>query len=85
MHIKKERRCVACRENKQQADMLRITHINNEFVIDETQKLGGRGAYVCKDVNCINLTIKKKLLNRAYKQNLDNEIYIKLGEYEQNN
>lgn len=85
MHVKKERRCVACRENKQQADMLRITRINNEFIIDEKQKLGGRGAYVCKNANCINLTIKKRLLNRAYKQNIENELYNKLGEYEQNN
>lgn len=85
MHVKQERRCVACRENKHQSEMLRITKINNEFLIDANQKLGGRGAYICKNANCINLTIKKKLLNRSYKQNLDNEIYIKLGEYEQNN
>ena len=85
MHIKQERRCVACRENKQQTEMLRITRLNNMFLIDEHQKLGGRGAYVCKNPNCIALTIKKKMLNRAFKQNIENDIYIKLGEYEQNN
>ena len=85
MHIKQNRKCVACRQTKQQNEMLRIARINDEFIIDENHKLGGRGAYVCKDNNCINLTIKKRLLNRSFKANLDVQIYEKLGEYEQNN
>ncbi len=85
MHIKQERKCIACRENKQQNEMIRIAKINNEMIIDIAHKLGGRGAYVCKDNECIALAIKKKLLNRAFKSNLDGAIYEKLGEYEQNN
>ena len=85
MHIKQERKCVACRQNKQQKEMLRIARINEECVIDKNQKFGGRGAYVCLDPKCIDLTIKKKLLNRAFKTNLNVQIYEKLGEYEQNN
>ena len=85
MHIKQERRCVACRECKQQNDMLRIARIQNEYLIDIYNKLGGRGAYVCKDRKCIDLAIKKKLLSKSFKTNLNNEIYLKLGEYEQNN
>ena len=85
MHIKQYRRCVACRNSKQQNEMLRIARINNEYVIDLDQKLDGRGAYVCKDNECIALTIKKRLLNKSFKTNLDVQIYDKLGEYEQNN
>ncbi len=85
MHIKQNRKCVACRESKQQNEMLRIARIDNEFLIDEKNKLGGRGAYVCRDQACINLTIKKRLLNKSFKTNLDVQIYEKLGEYEQNN
>lgn len=85
MHIKQNRRCVACRESKQQNDMLRIARINGEYVIDLNNKLDGRGAYVCKDHKCLDLTIKKKLLNKSFKTNLDVQIYEKLGEYEQNN
>lgn len=84
MHIKQERRCVACKNSKQQHDLLRIARNNQEYSIDENNKLGGRGAYVCKDKKCIDLAIKKKLLNRAFKANLDLQIYEKLGEYEQN-
>lgn len=85
MHVKQERRCVACRENKQQHEMLRIARIYQDYVFDENNKLGGRGAYVCRDKKCIDLTIKKKLLNKAFKSNVNVEIYEKLGEYEQNN
>ena len=85
MHIKCERRCVACRENKLQDTMLRVAKINNQFLLDINYKLGGRGAYICKDLKCIQLVIKKRLLNRAFKQNIDNAIYEMLGEYEQNN
>lgn len=84
MHIKTERRCVACRENKQQAEMLRIAKINNDFMLDHNHKLGGRGAYVCKCSACISLAIKKRALNRAFKMNVDEIIYQQLGEYEQN-
>lgn len=85
MHLKQSRRCVACRATKLQNEMLRIAKIGEEFIIDEKNKFGGRGAYVCKDKACIDLTIKKKLLNRAFKMNVDSDIYSKLGEYEQNN
>lgn len=65
--------------------MIRFAKINDEVVIDKNQKLQGRGAYVCKSEKCIGLTIKKRLLNRAFKMSLDNTIYVQLGEYEQNN
>ena len=85
MHTKQQRKCVACRESKQQNEMLRIAKVNDCFIIDEKQKLGGRGAYICKSNQCLNLTIKKKMLNRAFKMNVDSSIYEKIGEYEQNN
>ena len=84
MHIKKERRCVSCRESKQQTEMLRIAKVNNDFIIDHNHKLGGRGAYVCKCSECINLAIKKRAFNRAFKMNVDEKFYQQLGEYEQN-
>ncbi len=85
MHIKQERRCVACRECKHQNLMLRIARVQNDYLIDTKHKLGGRGAYICKDTKCLELTKKKKLLNKSFKTSINNEIYEKLGEYEQDN
>ena len=85
MHIKQERRCVACHKNLQQFDMLRIAKVDNNFVLDINQNMHGRGAYVCKNHDCLALAIKKRLFNRAFKINIDASLYEKLGEYEQNN
>ncbi len=85
MHIKQERRCVACRSNKPQNEMLRFAKIDGNIMIDEKNKLGGRGAYICKSHDCIQLAIKKKCLNKAFKMNVDNSVYEKIVEYEKNN
>ena len=61
--------------------MLRIARINNEYFIDKNFKLNGRGANICNKAECINLTIKKRLLNKSFKSNLGAEIYDKLSEY----
>ena len=58
MHIKSERMCVACRQKKEQHEMLRISRLGDDYVIDFNHKLGGRGAYICKEKECLNLTIK---------------------------
>ena len=84
MHVKTERRCIACRQAKLQSEMLRIAHIDGAFMLDTKHKLNGRGAYICKNKNCIELAHKKHLLNRAFKTNVGDEIYLKIGEYEQN-
>ena len=83
--MKQVRKCVACRLCKPQNELLRITRIDDQFIIDKQQRLGGRGAYVCYENKCINLTIKKRLLNKSFKTNIDVSIYDNLGEYEKNN
>ena len=77
-----QRRCVACRNVRPQSEMLRIARVNNKYYIDEKGKMGGRGAHICKNIECIKLVIKKKLLNKSFKANLNADIYIKLEEYE---
>lgn len=85
MHEKNFRRCVACRQSKHQNDMLRLSRINGEIVFDYENRLGGRGAYVCKNEDCIKLAIKKRLFNRSFKSNIPIEVYENLEEYAQNN
>lgn len=82
MHIKRERRCVACREPKTQNELLRVARIDNKYILDTMHKLDGRGAYVCKTRECIDKTIKKKMFNKSFKTNVPEDIYIELGKYE---
>lgn len=80
MHTTYQRRCVACRQPHLKQEMVRITKVNGDYVIDETYKLNGRSAYICKNKECITKVIDKKLLNRSFKTNL-NEIYSNLRGY----
>lgn len=60
------RTCVACRSSDEKRGLLRIVRsATGEVSIDPTGKRPGRGAYVCRKLDCISLAIKKKSLERA--------------------
>lgn len=80
MHITYERRCIACKKADLKQNMLRICKVNDNYTVDETYKLNGRSAYICKNKECIAKVIEKKMLNRAFNTNLS-EIYSKLRGY----
>ena len=80
MHITYERRCIACRQTNLKQNMLRVCRVGQEYIIDEHYKANGRSAYMCKNNDCINKVIDKKLLNRAFKTNLE-QIYSNLRGY----
>ena len=75
------RMCVCCRQMKEKKDLIRVVKTNDGFVIDSSMKMDGRGAYVCKNSECLNNCEKKHLLNKSFKCNVANEIYLKLKEY----
>lgn len=81
MHTTFERRCVACRQPRLKQEMLRICTTPSGIEFDERQKVGGRGAYVCKNPTCIDKVIDKKILNRVFKTAIADEIYSKLRGY----
>lgn len=78
MHIKTQRRCIACRQPLLQSEMIRICKIDGKVLIDKDKKCEGRGAYVCKNENCIKKTVKNKLINRAFRIPADEKIYAEL-------
>lgn len=61
-----KRMCVACREMKEKKELFRVV-FSDEAQIDQTGKLPGRGAYICKSNDCIALGEKKKGFERAFK------------------
>ena len=58
-----QRTCVACNEQKDKKNLLRIVK-SKEGIIepDITGKKNGRGAYICKNEDCLNKLIKSKRL-----------------------
>ena len=74
------RQCVSCKQMKEKSQMIRIVKLanSNEFLLDESGKLNGRGAYICNDQSCIDLAIKRKLINKSFKANVNSEVYENL-------
>ena len=66
-----QRTCVACRRTTTKRELVRIVRTPQGTVeIDPTGKKSGRGAYLCKDQQCWQLTLKKDRLNHALKAKL---------------
>lgn len=70
------RKCVACNEKKNKNELVRIVKKNDETVeIDLLGKTNGRGAYLCKNLECINKAEESKKLSRALKIEVSKDIY----------
>lgn len=75
------RKCTGCGEVKEKKALVRVVrNKENEFFIDKTGKMNGRGAYVCDDEDCFLKAIKNKGFERSFKQGISKEIYEKLME-----
>ncbi|MBR2489011.1 MAG: YlxR family protein [Clostridia bacterium] len=74
------RMCTGCREMKPKKELIRIVKtVDGEIALDFTGKLNGRGAYVCKNKECLEKIRKSNALSRAFQTAVDGQIYDKLG------
>lgn len=75
------RKCVGCNEMKGKKELIRIVR-NSEGVmnVDTTGKMAGRGAYICKSLECFDSAVKAKRLERTFKTKIPDEIYQALRE-----
>ena len=83
MKVKKipQRMCTGCMEMKCKKELLRIVRSKEgETAIDLTGKLPGRGAYICKSIECLEKSFKTKRLERNLGGKISEEIYEKLRE-----
>ena len=75
------RQCIGCGEMKNKKDMMRIRRTpEEEIVLDLTGKKNGRGAYLCKQSECLKLARKNKGLERSFKMSIQSQVYDKLEE-----
>ncbi len=73
------RTCIGCNNAKPKKELIRIVKSSDgEVSIDFTGKKNGRGAYVCRDISCLEMAIKTKRLSRAFEMPIENEVYEKL-------
>lgn len=70
------RMCIACREMQDKRNLLRIVKDKEgNIFIDQTGKKNGRGAYICKNEECLKKLIKQKSLNKAFKCEINADVY----------
>lgn len=70
-----QRMCVVCRTRKQKAELIRISSLNNEAVLDRHKQQTSRAIYVCKNEQCVNILKKSNAIKRFLKVSASEELY----------
>lgn len=75
------RMCVACRQMRPKKELTRVVRTpEGEVRVDETGRANGRGAYLCRSLECLNKAMKIKALERALEASIDAAAFAKLKE-----
>ncbi len=83
MKVKREvkRMCTGCGEMFDKRTLVRVVKSpEGEISLDLTGKKNGRGAYVCKNPECLKKARKKRAFERAFSMKIEDEIYDKMEE-----
>lgn len=73
------RMCVACRQMRPKAELVRTVKTPDGAVVPFAgNKVNGRGAYICRDVACVEKARKSGALSRALETAIDNSVYEEL-------
>lgn len=75
---KETRTCIGCRKKDNKYNLIRIVSLEEGISIDKNQSAGGRGAYICRNEECLNKLIKNKKILKALKINISDEKYNEL-------
>ena len=76
------RMCCVCRRYFPKNELFRVvkTPDGKIFLDDEKGKTNGRGAYICKNVACLQVAQKKHLLERSFSCQIPVAVYAQLEE-----
>lgn len=75
------RMCTGCMEMKPKKELIRVVKSpEGDVSVDLTGKKSGRGAYVCKNEECLEKAFKAKRLSRNLDTQISEEVYNKLRE-----
>ena len=66
-----QRKCIVCQTRDAKKGLIRVVkNKENEIFIDPTGS-----AYVCANQECLTKAIKSKQLNRAFRMDVDDQVY----------
>lgn len=81
MTVKKipARMCLGCSEMKPKKELIRVVKTpEDEILLDLTGKKSGRGAYVCRDIECLRKARKARRFEKAFSCKIEDEIYDRM-------
>lgn len=74
-----QRTCMGCNLKKDKKELIRLVlNKNGEIFVDPSGKAEGRGAYICKDVECLEKLKKSKRLEKTFGIKIEDELYNNL-------
>lgn len=69
------RMCVGCREMKEKRSLIRVVRSPEGVLsLDSTGKKPGRGAYVCREGECLARAVKQHQLERQLQAEMTEEV-----------
>jgi uncharacterized protein len=75
------RMCTGCGEMKPKQELVRVVKSpEGEISLDSTGKKPGRGAYVCKNIDCLKAARKARRFEKAFSCKIPDEIYDRMEE-----
>ena len=70
------RMCIGCRDMKPKRELIRIVKTpDGEIKPDATGRLNGRGAYICRSVECFKKARRSGALQRAFGESVPDSVY----------
>ena len=76
-----QRKCIGCGEMKDKRELVRIVRSpEGEVSLDLTGRKNGRGAYVCRDLTCLQKARKARRAERSLSCDIPEEVYDRMEE-----
>ena len=73
------RTCTGCNEMKPKKELVRVVRSpEGEISLDLTGKAPGRGAYVCRNAECLKIARKARRFERAFSCAIPDEVFDRM-------
>lgn len=70
------RQCLGCKQLKPKRELIRVVkNSEGEVSLDLVGKKPGKGAYICRDVECFRLARKSKGFERSLSCSIPSEVF----------
>ena len=75
------RQCLGCNEHKPKLELIRVVRAPDGGIsLDLTGKKSGRGAYICKNAQCLKKARKSKRIESSLECRISDELYQRMEE-----